>query len=330
MNDQSGSPEPPEPEAKQVKVVPIDRIIVGGGRASLDEGKVAELMESIGLLDLLQPIPAAARQGKGGEEQYQLVGGRHRLEATRRLGRTTIRVLILPYNEDLRVELAEIDENLIRNEPTPAQHARLTGRRKQIITALAVQDGTLSQVATASKQALRRAGRKSGPDIGSVRDQANKTGETKDRVQRSYKRFEELGSALLTTIEGTSLDKGAELDALVKLPEGLRHELAERAAAGDKISAKQMPRGGQRGPKRELEPQPPVINIQNASNEYFDWACKYAMVPELDILTERINELHKDLEILAFGESEECRAPERRRERPQKGKFRRWITGQGD
>ena len=111
----------------------------------------------------------------------RLVAGMHRLEATKRLGIETIQCTVLDYVEALRVELAEIDENFIRNDPSAAEHALLTGRRAEIIKELDAQDGTLSQNATASKQAQRRAGKKSGPDIASVRDQANKTGETKDR-----------------------------------------------------------------------------------------------------------------------------------------------------
>jgi hypothetical protein len=37
---------------------------------------------------------------------------------------------------------------------------------------------------------------------------------------------------------GTSLDKGEELDALAKLPSQARDELVERAASGEKVSAK--------------------------------------------------------------------------------------------
>ena len=172
-------------------------------------------------------------------------------------------------------ELVGIDENLIRNNPSAAEHALLTGRRREIITELAAQDGALSQFATASRQALRGAGQKPGPDIGSVRDQANKTGESKDKIQRSSKRFESLGSAILESIIGTSLDKGAELDALTKLPEAVRHELAKRAAAGDaSASASGALREEKGKAKEESQHQSPVSEIE-AHREFCNWGVKY-------------------------------------------------------
>lgn len=293
MNDQTDSPEPSEIEANQVKVVRIDRIIVAAGRRPLDEYKIAELMDSIQDVGHLQPIPVVAR--KGDEQlELQLVGGWHRLEACKRLGRTTIQCTVLSYDDDLLVELAQIDENLIRNDPSPAEHADLTGRRKRIITQLAAQDGTLSQLATASKQSQRRAGQKTGPDTGSSRDQANKTGESKDRIQRSNKRFEALGSALLTSIVGTSLDTGVELDALAELPVQVRAELVKRATAGDAVSAKKELRRANRRARGELE-QSPVNDLEDAFRELYAWLGKYRNVLEVNGLGEHMTVFYSAL-----------------------------------
>src|SRR6478672_1374932 len=98
------------------------------------------------------------------KENFELVAGFHRLEAMTRLGIATIQCTVLECDDALRVELAEIDENFIRSDPSPAEHALLTGRRREIIRALADQQGTLSQDETASRQAKRRAGQKTGPD----------------------------------------------------------------------------------------------------------------------------------------------------------------------
>jgi hypothetical protein len=102
----------------------------------------------------------------------------------------------------------------------------------------AAQNRTLSQFATASKQAFRRGGDKTGHHVASVRDQAKRTGESEDKVRRSKKRWEVLGSRLLYRIIGTTLDNGRELDALAQLPEAEREELASRAAAGESVSAR--------------------------------------------------------------------------------------------
>src|SRR5262245_22939849 len=128
-------------------------------------------MESILAVGLLQQILVVVRKVEDGAEHLQLVAGRHRLEAVKRLGLPTINCTVLDYDRDLLVELAKIEENLVRNT-SAAEHALLTGRRKEIFTELAAQESTVSLFATASRQALRRAGQKPGPNIGSVRDQA--------------------------------------------------------------------------------------------------------------------------------------------------------------
>jgi hypothetical protein len=73
-----------------------------------------------------------------------------------------------------------------------------------------------------------------------LQDQANHTGEGKDKIYRSMKRFEALGRATLASIVGTSLDTGVELDALVKLPKEIQRQLVNRATAGEPVSAKQV------------------------------------------------------------------------------------------
>jgi len=98
------------------------------------------------------------------------------------------------------VELVEIDEKLIRGDLSAAEHAILTGQRSEIMQELAAQNGTLSQFLTASKQTFRRGGDKIGLHVDSVRDQAERTGEPKNKVQRSKERWEILGSRPRATI----------------------------------------------------------------------------------------------------------------------------------
>jgi ParB/RepB/Spo0J family partition protein len=157
------------PENNKTITVPIGQVVVDGERRPINEAKVAELMESIRSVGVLNPIVVV--QGKNG---FRVVAGLHRLEAMKRLGFANVQCTVLEFDEALRIELAEIDENIIRNNPSAAEHALLTVRRGEIIQELAKQSGTLSQAATSSNQALRRAGQRTGPDIASVRDQASK------------------------------------------------------------------------------------------------------------------------------------------------------------
>jgi ParB-like chromosome segregation protein Spo0J len=306
--------------------VPVRQIIVAGSRRPLDEDKLRQMGQSIETLGVLQPVLVVKRRVENGEEQVHLVAGRHRLEATKRGGFATIQCIVLDCDDDLHVELAEIDENLIRKDPSAAEHALLTGRRAEIIRDLAVQDGTLSQNATASRQAQRRAGDKSGHDPASVRDQANRTGETKDTVHRSRARFETLGSDILKRTLGTSLDKGVQLDALAKLPEAERENLVKRAAGGAAVSATQALREAKRGAQEEPQHQSSVIDVHDALTELFRWIKKYTDLLEAKGFLEQIEEYYTELSDAANA-PEETDAPEPTSEPSKKSGWRRWRKG---
>lgn len=90
-------------------LIEIENIVVGHRLRSVSKSKVDELAESIAAVGLLQPIVIT--------EDNQLVAGLHRLEACRQLGLIEINTVVIP-NLQLQREIAEIDENLIRNQLT--------------------------------------------------------------------------------------------------------------------------------------------------------------------------------------------------------------------
>jgi len=106
-----------------MKDIPIASIKVNNRLRPLNAEKVAELAESIAQVGLLQPI--------GVRPDGTLVYGYHRLEACKRLGWTEIPAVVVD-GDDLRAELAEIDENLIRSELTVLEQSEHIGRRKRI------------------------------------------------------------------------------------------------------------------------------------------------------------------------------------------------------
>ena len=67
---------------------------------------------------------------------------------------------------------------------------------------------------------------------------AEAIGQSERKVQREAHRGGALGEEALAKVARTSLDKGEELDALVKLWPPTRAALIERAASGEKVSAK--------------------------------------------------------------------------------------------
>ena len=104
--------------------LPINAITVRSDRRRLRN--VEALAESIARLGLLNPITVVPTG-----DCYRLVAGLHRLEACRRLGWTTIPATVATMGE-LAAELAQIDENLVRNDLTVLERAEHLARRKAI------------------------------------------------------------------------------------------------------------------------------------------------------------------------------------------------------
>ena len=118
-----------------VAEIAIDSIRVIKRIRPADSAKVLSLADSIKQLGLMNPISV--------RPDYQLIAGLHRLEACKKLGWTTIPAIIHDYSAtndgataELLAELAEIDENLIRNDLTELQQGIQHARRKRIYEAL--------------------------------------------------------------------------------------------------------------------------------------------------------------------------------------------------
>jgi len=107
-------------------LVKIDEIIIGENRRSVNPERVKELAASIQEIGLLNPITIT--------EDKHLVAGLHRIEAYKLLGKTEIEATVVSLDE-LDAELAQIDENLIRNELTVLERAEQLKRRKEIYEA---------------------------------------------------------------------------------------------------------------------------------------------------------------------------------------------------
>ncbi len=96
----------------EIRELPLASIEVGADRArDLDPAWVEGLAGSIREQGLMQPI-VVRRVG----DNWRLVAGHHRLEAVRLLGRDTIAALEAAADSDDAAKLAEVMENLARNE----------------------------------------------------------------------------------------------------------------------------------------------------------------------------------------------------------------------
>lgn len=105
--------------------VPIDQIKIGHNRRPVKGDKVDELKESIKANGLLNPITV--------DQKLNLIAGLHRLTACKLLGLEAIECNIVAYTGADQARLAEIDENLIRNELEPLERSELWLERDQIL-----------------------------------------------------------------------------------------------------------------------------------------------------------------------------------------------------
>ena len=106
----------------------IARIQVGQRKRKLDEGKVRSLAESFESIGQLQPI--TVEQCEYGN--YRMIAGLHRLEAAKLLGWESIEAQEFE-GDAVAAELAEIDENLMRNDLTVLEQGEHLARRQELV-----------------------------------------------------------------------------------------------------------------------------------------------------------------------------------------------------
>jgi hypothetical protein len=214
----------------------------------VDQSAVQALAASIADCGLMTPITVRmvlkSRSGTM-SDAYEVIAGLHRVEAFRRLQRETIPAIVLDDVDDLHAELMLIDENLFRNDLTPAERASAQARRKAIY--LQLHPGTKAGVSQAAgmNKALGRDGQ-DGHDNAPRYDEAasEATGHSERTIRRDVTRGEALGEDALAKVARTSLDNGEELDALAKLAPEQREKLIDRAAKGEEVSARSfLPKG---------------------------------------------------------------------------------------
>jgi hypothetical protein len=81
------------------------------------------------------------------------------------------------------------------------------------------------------------------------------SGKTPRSIERAAARGEAIDAQNLRKLVGTSLDKGAELDALAKMPARARQDLIDRAAKGDAVSARSVRKSN----GKDARPIPPRV-----------------------------------------------------------------------
>jgi ParB family chromosome partitioning protein len=192
--------------------IPIASIRIENRLRPLNAEKVAELAESIAQVGLLQPI--------GVRPDGTLVYGYHRLEACKQLGWTEIPAVVVD-GDDLRAELAEISENLIRNELTLLERAEHLARLKAVYEQ--------------QYPNTRGVGRptKNGATVAPFSEwAAGQTGLAQRTVQHYVQLAESIAPAVRDAIRRTPIaSDGAELKSLASLEPSQQRAVAELIAS---------------------------------------------------------------------------------------------------
>ena len=215
-----------------VQSVPIEDIKIDQRHRGTDPAKVTSLAESIRNVGLINAITI--------DEDYNLIAGRHRIEACIELGWKTVECRVLNLT-GLKAELAAIDENLERSELSQLAHVQALARRKEVYEAL-------NPGATAGAKRAAGSNAAQGNDVGAdsaptsfTHDVSKKTGQSVRTIQEEVAIGEKLDGEAAATIADVPAvaDNKAELAALAKLPPKEQRRVAANVKAGKAPSVRQ-------------------------------------------------------------------------------------------
>ena len=207
-----------------IQMLPIEKIVRRADARAINDATVSALAESIASVGLINPIRVRERL-----DQWEVSAGSHRLAACERLGLAEVECIVT-NEDDLHAELSMIDENLCRNELSPAERASQTARRKAIYEEL---NGPAK--ANSAKAANAVMGRGDVTDNLSTTsftsETAAATGRDVRTVRRDAERGEKVIAEVIDMITGTKLDTGSYLDKLKRLPPNEQVAAAKRDLA---------------------------------------------------------------------------------------------------
>jgi DNA modification methylase len=237
----------------------IDAITVGDRLRGVSSDKVAQLAESIEILGLMHPIHCLRRSGG----VIELVSGAHRVAAHRLLGRATICVVFDDADiDDWRRRLAEIDENLCRNDLTALEQGRQLIERDEILTGQGLRAPNHRPNKGENFSPLRLTA-----DMAAEAGISKRTAQSRTAAARTI--VDDVASELSAMhADGTSnfADTPGALKGLAKLPEEQQHEVVKRVKAGEKpaLAVKAVVKDAARAAvRRQARPAPVNIDVRH-------------------------------------------------------------------
>lgn len=205
----------------RLKAISINDIKIRNNRRTL--GDIAELAKSINKIGLLNPITVT--------EDLYLVAGYHRLKACSAVGWTEITANIKSLN-DLQAELAELDENLLRNDLTVLERSEQLERRKVIY--LELYPETRQGLAGGKALAAKKADEEASEIISFAGDIADKTGLSKRTIEQEIQIAKKITTPVKEVIRNTPLaDSKVELLQLARLKPQQQEIVVNKIVAGE-------------------------------------------------------------------------------------------------
>jgi len=227
-------------------LVHISEIKVNPERREARAEAIRKLADSISELGLLNPITVDC--------EHILIAGLHRLEAAKLLGWTEIECTVSDL-EGLQAELAEIDENFVRNDLSDAEFRELLLRRKKVYENLHPE--TKAGVAQAVGMNRAMGNNVSAPGASTSKsftsDTSEKLGISKRTVEENLQIAQNLTPTTKSIIQSTTEKiKKKDMLKLSRLSPEQQEEAASQLAAGDIHSVDEYQQ-----PPAEPEPGPP-------------------------------------------------------------------------
>ena len=192
----------------KVQRISVNDIEIVEGR-NFREGEfvTADLEESMNALGLLHPIQVVPIDGG-----FILNAGERRLRAARKLGWSSIDAVVMAGIDEVDIELAAIDENIIRRDLQGASLDRALKRRKELY--LQKYPQTAAHIAGG---VARANGEEAERQKSFAEDTAEKTGKSSRTIERSVRRAERLSPATMKAYEAGQITQ-TQADILAGRP----------------------------------------------------------------------------------------------------------------
>ncbi len=200
-------------EIASIKINPNRRIL----------GDVSELAKSINEIGLLNPISVT--------KDFILIAGLHRLEACKSLGWSDISANVLDV-DDITTQLAEIDENLVRNELSALERGEQLAKRKDLYEAKYPQTKKGQAQALGMHRAQKHnVNAESAPTF--AKDVSLKTKQAERTIQEDVQIAKRISEPVRNIIRDTPIaDNKTELLMLSRLDVSAQNHIAEKVESG--------------------------------------------------------------------------------------------------